>query len=252
MLGGGAGFFDAEARRRRGAQRGFMMVDGGCLDAGGAHMRKLRTRGGIILSRARVYKERLGFAVSLISTASRLALMVLVLGLAALAWGCSPPEPEPTATPVPPTATAVPPSPTPPPATATSVPPTATPEPEATPQAALFEYSRARRLLEVQEFKDAITAFDLVIRKVPDFGRAYYYRGRAFEGDERIELAMEDYTKAIELEPTFPDTYVVRAGAYVEMGEREKARADLERALEVANPIRDAELIRLVRTLLGR
>ena len=202
--------------------------------------------------------------MSLIST-GRAGWMGFALALAALALlaGCSPPAPEPTATPVPtatptltPTATPVPPSPTPPP-TATPVPtptpePTATPTPEATPQAALFEYSRARRLLEVQEFKDAITAFDLVIRKVPDFGRAYYYRGLAFEGDERMEPAMEDYAKAIELEPTFPYTYVVRAGAYLEMGEREKARADFEKALEAANPIRDAELIQIVRTLLGR
>ena len=208
--------------------------------------------------------------MSLIST-GRAGWMGLALALAALALlaGCSPSAPAPTATPIPtaaptltptpqPTATPVPPSPTPPP-TATPVPtatptpePTATPEPEATPQAALFEYSRARRLLEVQEFKDAITAFDLVIRKVPDFGRAYYYRGLAFEGDERMEPAMEDYAKAIELEPTFPYTYVVRAGAYLEMGEREKARADFEMALEVANPIRDADLIRLIRSLLGR
>lgn len=190
--------------------------------------------------------------MSLISTGRAGWMMGLALALVALGLlaGCSPPPPEPTATPVPtatpaPTATPVPPSPTPP--------PTATPEPtaEATPQAALFEYSRARRLLEVQEFKDAITAFDLVIRKVPDFGRAYYYRGLAFEGDERMELAMEDYAKAIELEPTFPDTYVIRARAHLEMGEREKARADFEKALEVANPIRDAELIRVVRALLG-
>ncbi len=209
-------------------------------------MRKLGMRGGLS-ARAHLYKERLGFAVSLISTVRSALMMVLVFGLAALsAAGCSPAPPEPTATPVPPSPTPLP--------TATPVPPTPTPEPtpEATPQAALFEYSRARRLLEVQEFKDAITAFDLVIRKVPDFGRAYYYRGLAFEGDERMELAMEDYAKAIELEPSFPDTYVVRARAYLEMGEREKARADFEKALEAANPIRDAELIRAVRSLLGR
>ncbi len=159
-----------------------------------------------------------------------------------LATGCSSAAPEPTPTPVPePTHTPVP---TPTPAsTATPEPtPTSTPaaDPTATPQtAALFEYMRAVRLLEIQEFDDAVTAFDLVIRKLPDFGRAYYGRGKAFYGDERPELALEDFETSIRLEPGHPGAYIARAKLYLDREQREDASSDLDKALEVANPIRD-------------
>ncbi|MCY4651640.1 MAG: hypothetical protein OXC95_00580, partial [Dehalococcoidia bacterium] len=117
------------------------------------------------------------------------------VAIAILIGACSEPAPVPTPTPEPtaaPTHTPVPtqtPIPTATPMPTVTPEPTAEPEPTATVQtAALFEYSRAVRLLEVQEFADAITAFDLVIRKLPDFGRAYYRRGLSFYGDERLEL----------------------------------------------------------------
>ncbi|MXX52786.1 MAG: tetratricopeptide repeat protein, partial [Dehalococcoidia bacterium] len=160
------------------------------------------------------------------------------------------PTPVPTQTP-PPTSTPVP---------ATTPEPTSTPEPTAEPEptptvqtAALFEYSRAVRLLEVQEFDDAITAFDLVIRKLPDFGRAYYRRGLAFYGDERLALALEDFDKAVELEPEYAASYVARAKLHLDEGRKLEARADLEKALEVANPINiyDRSVIREARDLLA-
>ena len=103
----------------------------------------------------------------------------------------------------------------------------------------------------MQEFDDAITAFDLVIRKLPDFGRAYYRRGLAFYGDERLELALEDFDRAVELEPDYARTYVARAKLYIDEGNTAGARADLEKALEVANPIRDGNAITEARRLLS-
>jgi tetratricopeptide (TPR) repeat protein len=108
------------------------------------------------------------------------------------------------------------------------------------------------RLLRVEEFRDAINAFDLVIKKLPDFGRAYYGRGRSFYGDERLELALEDFNKAIDLEPDFPGTYVARARLYIDQEDLASARADLQEALEVAHPIRDANTIITARTMLSQ
>ena len=178
-----------------------------------------------------------------------------------IAGACASPAPAPTPVPTPePTETPI--------ATATPEPtaepepaPTATPAPEVdptpTPQVTgLFEYMRAVRLLRVQEFDDAVTAFDLVIRKLPDFGRAYYGRGQAFHGDERPELALEDFATSIELEPDHPGAYIARAKLYLERNQREEARTDLRTALEVANPIRDwmhiAEAEQIVANLGGR
>ncbi len=170
----------------------------------------------------------------------KLGLFISLIVALLLAAGCSSQPPEPTPTPEP-TQTPIP-TPTPAPTATPDPTPTPTPvaDPTATPQiAALFEYMRAVRLLEIQEFDDAVTAFDLVIRKLPDFGRAYYGRGRAFYGDERPELALEDFETSIGLEPDHPGAYIGRAKLYLVTDQREDARADLETALEVANPIRD-------------
>ena len=170
----------------------------------------------------------------------KLGLIVSILVALLFAISCSSPPAEPTPTPVP---TLTPqPTPTPEPTATPEPTPTPTPEvdPTATPQtAALFEYMRAVRLLQVQEFDDAVTAFDLVIRKLPDFGRAYYGRGRAFYGDERPELALEDFETSIRLEPDHPGAYIARAKLYLDRNQGGDARADLEKALEIANPIRD-------------
>ncbi len=184
------------------------------------------------------------------------ATLALGIALTLLIAACSEPAPEPTPTPEPtplPTQTPVPtPVPTATPEPTQTPVPTSVPDPTATPQtAALFEYSRAVRLLEVQEFDDAITAFDLVIRKLPDFGRAYYRRGLAFYGDERPELALQDFNKAVELEPDYARTYVARARLYIDQGKTAAARADLEKALQVANPIRDGNAIFDARRLLS-
>ena len=187
--------------------------------------------------------QKLGLIISL-----TVALLVVA--------GCSSPSPEPTPTPEP-TQTPIP-TPTPAPTATPQPTPTPTPvaDPTATPQiAALFEYMRAVRLLEIQEFDDAVTAFDLVIRKLPDFGRAYYGRGKAFYGDERPELALEDFETSIRLEPDHPGAYIARAKLHLDGDLRTDALADLQKALEVANPIRDwqhiAEAERMIADLGG-
>ena len=179
-----------------------------------------------------------------------LTAFAALLSLMACSQEAPEPTPVPTQTPTPPPTATPPPTSTPAP-TATPA-PTQEPTPTATPQAALFEYSRAVRLLRVEEFRDAINAFDLVIKKLPDFGRAYYGRGLSFYGDERLDLALEDFNKAIDLEPDYPDSYVARARLYIDREDITAARADLQEALKVAHPIRDAEAIIAARTMLSQ
>ena len=125
------------------------------------------------------------------------------------------------------------------------------PPPTSTPQiAALFEYSRAVWLLEIQEFDDSIAAYGLVIRKLPEFARAYYGRGLAFYGDERSALALEDFDTAIDLEPEHGPAYVARARIYVDEGETDKAVADLEKALTVFSPVREGREIAATQAML--
>ena len=57
----------------------------------------------------------------------------------------------------------------------------------------------------------------------------------------------------VELEPEYAGTYVARAKLHLDEGRKVEARADLEKAMEVANPVRiyDRPVIREARELLA-
>ncbi len=59
---------------------------------------------------------------------------------------------------------------------------------------------------------------------------AYYQRGLAYAKKGKVELAIEDYTKAIEIKPNFAEAYYYRGGAWLRLGMREKAKSDLTTA----------------------
>lgn len=190
----------------------------------------------------------------------KLAVRFYVLPLAVLlvAGACSngaqPVVQTPTVTVVP-TETPLPsptPSPTPSPSPTATATPTRSPTP-VSPAAGLFEYSRAIRLLEVQEFTQAIAAFGLVIRKLPDFAEAYRGRGVAYYREELMDLALEDFGIAIELKPGLAAAYADRAAVYEDLGDVDKAVADLEKAISTYDPLRNrfriAELERALERL---
>ena len=137
----------------------------------------------------------------------------LTLLAAALVWvalACSSPEPtptpEPTSTPAP---TAIPEP------TATPEPtPEPTPTPSGQPTRGLFEYIRAVAYLEANLWEEAIPAYGLVIRILPDMAVAWHGRGYAYyneaieeENDNLFKPAMEDYDKAIELDSSYAAAY---------------------------------------------
>lgn len=48
---------------------------------------------------------------------------------------------------------------------------------------------------------DALKAYSTSISTAPEFGQAYHHRARLFERQEQIELAMKDYSHAIDCDP---------------------------------------------------
>lgn len=63
----------------------------------------------------------------------------------------------------------------------------------------------------------------------------YYQRGLAHAKNGALKRAIEDYTKAIELNPNYADAYYNRGGAFLRLGEREKAKSDLATARDMGS-----------------
>ncbi len=70
----------------------------------------------------------------------------------------------------------------------------------------------------------------------PDNALAFYDKGNVYYNSGNLKQAIEDYTKAIELDPDFVDAYYKRGNAYSDFGNLEQAVADLKRFLELTSP----------------
>ncbi len=129
-------------------------------------------------------------------------------------------------------------------------------DPEASPTPtpmleALFVYTRALRLYEVEEYDQSISSFGQVIKRLPNFAQAYRGRALVYHKEERLTLAMEDLDKAIEVKPDYADAYRDRGTLFQQLGERDKAIADLEKALTLFHPVREFSKIAETRTELA-
>jgi len=76
---------------------------------------------------------------------------------------------------------------------------------------------------------EAVKRFSGYLKDYPGDGYGYFCRGYAHEQKNRYRLAIEDYTKAIELLPDSITFYYNRAGAYLVAGDFESALKDIER-----------------------
>ena len=65
--------------------------------------------------------------------------------------------------------------------------------------------------------------------------KTYYNRGLVHAKNGELKLAIENYTKAIELKPDYAEAYYYRGGAFLRLGEREKAKSDLATARDMGS-----------------
>lgn len=61
----------------------------------------------------------------------------------------------------------------------------------------------------------------------------YYNRGLAHSKKGELELAIENYTKAIELKPDYADAFYNRSKTWLHLGEQEKAKSDMAAASSI-------------------
>ena len=76
----------------------------------------------------------------------------------------------------------------------------------------------------------AFSALDTVVRLLPFDARAYNDRGYARKLQDKIDLAIKDYTAAIRIHPNFALAYFNRAVAYRDQGNTKKAERDFTKA----------------------
>ena len=67
----------------------------------------------------------------------------------------------------------------------------------------------------------------------PGFAGAYYNRGNAYNGLSNHRQAIEDYSKAIEIRPGYADAYNNRGYSYLLQGNKEIGCRDAQRACEL-------------------
>lgn len=85
-------------------------------------------------------------------------------------------------------------------------------------------------------FEQAIHYYNQAIENDPErAGQNGVYGGRcwAYLNIDRLQDAIEDCSRAIELEPDNPDSWVNRGNAYAKLGEKDAALADVSRAVEI-------------------
>ena len=100
-------------------------------------------------------------------------------------------------------------------------------------------YNRGDAHFKKGENDLAISDFTKAIEMNPRFANAYYYRGLAYLRKREYDQAISDYTKAIEINPRFAVAYPERAFAYCHFKrEYDKAWEDVHKAESLGQEIR--------------
>lgn len=83
-------------------------------------------------------------------------------------------------------------------------------------------------------WKDEMTLWEDVIRKSPNKARPYQNRGVAYQDQGRIEEALRDFNKALEIKPAYDRALYNRGTIYLNRNEYDRALQDFNKALEIS------------------
>lgn len=94
-----------------------------------------------------------------------------------------------------------------------------------------YVYMRAAIFRCSRRYKEAIADYDTVLERTPDYAPAFYWRGRSKYTLGLNEAALDDYNRAIALDPMNPAYLASRARLFVFQERADEAGADYQRAL---------------------
>ena len=69
----------------------------------------------------------------------------------------------------------------------------------------MYLNNRAASYIDQGEYEKAFSDCEAAIQKAPEFANPYYHRGRGYAALGKLELAKQDFEKAISLRPEYEE-----------------------------------------------
>ncbi|GCA73495.1 TPR repeat-containing protein YrrB [Microcystis aeruginosa NIES-2520] len=86
-----------------------------------------------------------------------------------------------------------------------------------------------------QKYDLALSDYSKAIEINPNYAMAYYNRGTVYSDLQKYDLALSDFSKAIDINPNYADAYYNRGVLYKDLQKYELALADYSKAIDI-NP----------------
>ncbi|MDO8281352.1 MAG: tetratricopeptide repeat protein [Thermodesulfovibrionia bacterium] len=86
---------------------------------------------------------------------------------------------------------------------------------------------------ERKEFVKAIDDYSKAIEIDPRHAKAYSNRGSAYESMDKLDLAVKDFTKAVEVDPGLSGVYSNRGNVFMKMKRYDDAVRDYDKAIDI-------------------
>ena len=98
---------------------------------------------------------------------------------------------------------------------------------------ALAYFNRDVPYSDLGQYENAIDNYTKAIQLDPDYAKAYLNRGNAYDDLDQYQRAIQDYDKAIQLDPDNAFAYLNRGAAYEHLGQYATALEDYDKAIQL-------------------
>jgi len=105
------------------------------------------------------------------------------------------------------------------------------------PKDAKFYIDRAMAYEEKGQFDQAVDDFTKALEIDPKNAGAYYYRGIGYMNQGQYRWAIDDFNKALEIDPKNAGAYYYRGSAYYSRKEYDKSWKDIKKAQDLGYKI---------------
>jgi tetratricopeptide (TPR) repeat protein len=102
-------------------------------------------------------------------------------------------------------------------------------------------FAEGTALAKQKDFGGAIAAFDKCIALKADAFPCFLFRGNAYNIKGKMNEAMADYNRTIQLNPNLPSAYVARGVLYMKLQKKDLAESDFRAALKIEPDHRQAK-----------